>query len=134
MIDQRLPLITIHQWDRRHKAKETIHKTKDNITFEEVKDLSKYSKNNQSFKDIMNQLENQGVTIRSTTNSEPKKVITWKKGSLLYPMNDEIVSYSLARRIRYEVTNDLILDLEKIRIELQENGEDLNFLIKNPLI
>ena len=129
MLDQKLPILTIEQWDKREKSKETIYKLKDGA-FEQVKDLSKYRKNQQSLEELIKKLKDLGITISSSSNAKPINVIKWRKGALLYSMNDEIVNYSLAHRIKYEVTNDL-LDFEKIRIEIQENGKDLEFLIKN---
>ncbi len=130
MLDQRLPLLTIHQWDEREKSKETIHISKNSNTFEQVKDLTKYRKNQQTLEEVIKQLNDSGITISSPTDAKPIKVIKWRKGALLYSMSDEIVNYSLARLISYEVTNDM-LDLEKIRIEIQENGKELEFLVKN---
>ena len=130
MVDQRLPLLTISQWDKREKSKETIHKLNDG-KFEQIKDLTKYRNNQQSLGELIKQLNDSGIVISSTTNAKPIKVIKWRKGALLYSMNDEIVNYSLAKLIKYEVTTDLI-DIKKIRIEIQENGKDLEFLIKNP--
>jgi predicted transglutaminase-like protease len=129
MLDQKLPILTIEQWDKREESKEKIHKLK-NGEFEQVNDLSKYRKNQQSFEEFIKKLKDLGITISSSTNAKPINIIKWRKGVLLYSMNDEVVNHSLAHRIKYEVANDL-LEFEKIRIEIQENGEDLEFLIKN---
>ena len=130
MVDQRLPLLTISQWDTREKSKEEIHKLNDG-KFEQIKDLTKYRNNQQSLGELIKQLNDSGIVISSTTNAKPIKVVKWRNGALLYSMNDEIVNYSLAQLIKYETTTDLI-DIKKIRIEIQENGKDLEFLIKNP--
>ena len=129
MLDQRLPILTISQWDKREKSKETIHKLKDG-KIEKIKDVTIYRNPKQNLEELTSELNDLGITISSTTNAKPIKVIQWKKGALLYSMNDEVVNYSLTQRIKYEVTNDL-LEFKKIRIEIKENDEDLEFLIKN---
>ena len=131
MLDQRLPILTISQWDKREKSKETIHKLKDG-KIEQIKDITIYRNPKQNIEELTSELKDLGITISSTTNAEPIKVIKWRKGALLYSMNDEIVNHSLAQLIKYEVTNDL-LDFKKIRIEIQENGKDIEFLVKNLL-
>lgn len=129
MLDQRLPILTIHQWDIREESKELIHRLHDG-EFEEIKDLTSYRKNQQSLEELTKQLKDFGITISTSTNKNAIKVINWKNGAFLYSMNDEVVNFSLSKLIKYEVENEL-LNLEKVRIEIQVNGKNLEFRIKN---
>jgi predicted transglutaminase-like protease len=128
ILDQRLPILTMGQWDKREKSKETVHRLKGG-KLELVKDLSNFKSNKQNREELEKELFRiLNITQKSTGDITPIKVAKWRKGALLYTMNDDIVNYSLGRFIKYEVTNDIV-ELEKVHIKIEDNGDDLDFLI-----
>jgi hypothetical protein len=54
--------------------------------------------------------------------------IPWKKGAKLYEDN-EIVNYSLARRLETRISSELIRINQITRIEISRQNDDLTFLI-----
>ncbi len=130
MLDQRLPLLTIGQWDKREKSKETIHKLSNGKT-ELIKDISNFSTNSIDLASLKKDLfKILNVNEEIASNLTPVKVLNWRKGALLYTMNDDLVNYSLVQRIKLESLNELA-KLEKVTLEIEKKNDDLNFLIFN---
>ena len=55
--------------------------------------------------------------------------IPWKKGAILYEDN-EMVDFSLARRLKMKISNELIGINQITRIDIERNKDDLMFLIR----
>lgn len=127
MMDQKLPILTINQWVRREK-KAKIHRLS-NGKIEVVKNISNFTNASTDLssvrKDLLKILNiNEGIEKNRTAI----KILTWKKGTLLYAMNDEVVNYSLAQRIKLEKSNEL-MELEKVYLEIEPKDSDLVFSI-----
>lgn len=56
------------------------------------------------------------------------EILRWKKGAILYE-DDEIVNYSLARRLKVKISDEM-LELSQIaKIEVIQDKNDLTFQI-----
>jgi predicted transglutaminase-like protease len=137
MLDQRLPILTIEKWNDYRKPrksdkierfdpiKKTLSKV-DKKTFLQTKnkselDTEKLAKKMMELLNIKEQLDDKAVSL--------KVPIPWKKGVKQYEDN-EMVNYSLARRLKMEISNELIRINHITRIEIDRHKDDLIFLIR----
>jgi predicted transglutaminase-like protease len=137
ILDQKLPILTMSQWDKREKSKEKIHKFRDgkteliNNTFKASPDDTNHSGNDRKeyLKSELARLL--GLPVE-WNNNEIKAVrkVKWKHGANLYRLNDDLVNYSLARKIQKIISEELV-DSKKVTIIIQENehNDNLEFLI-----
>lgn len=128
MLDQKLPLLTIHQWDKKVESKETIHKLSDG-KIELIKDISNFNNNSIDLTSLRKELIRiLNANEELATNRSLVKVLNWRRGALLYTMNDDVVNYSLSQRIKFECLTEL-MELEKMCLKVEENNDDLHFFI-----
>jgi predicted transglutaminase-like protease len=135
MLDQRLPILTIEKWKnyRRPRRWHSIERFdfKDNILSEVDKKLlvRTRSENNVDTKKLAMQM-NKFLTIREQAENKTMSPleIPWKKGAILYEDN-EMVDYSLARRLKMKISDELIRTDQITGIEVIRCKDDLIFLI-----
>lgn len=134
MLDQRLPILTIGKWkDYRHQKRRQQRKLeqlgeKCLIEADMKPFLSKTTAPLDARKlatrmtELLN-VENEGV-------KEPTLVlnIPWKKGAVMYEDN-ELVNYSLARRLKTKTSTELIKGSQIKRIEVDRQDDDLTFVV-----
>jgi predicted transglutaminase-like protease len=135
MLDQRLPILTKNKWNdyRKPKKPERIEKfdrikktlRKTDMTSQQTK--GQHELNTQDLAKRMTELLNIKEQQDDKTNSLQKS-IPWKKGAILYEDN-KMVNYSLARRLKMEISNELININQITRIEIDRRKDDLMFLI-----
>lgn len=137
ILDQKLPILTMSQWDKREKSKEKIHKFRNgkteliNNTFKASTDYANHSENDRKeyLKSELSRLL--GLPVEWNNNEiKAVKKIKWKHGANLYQLNDDLVNYSLARKIQKDISGELV-DLKRVTIIIQENerNDNLEFLI-----
>jgi len=56
------------------------------------------------------------------------KVYKWKKGAILYE-DDEIINYSLVRRLKQRISNEIIDINRVVNVKVHQNKDDLIFWI-----
>ena len=136
MLDQRLPILTIGKWkDYRHQKRRQQRKLeqlgeKCLIEADMKPFLSKTTAPLDTRKlatrmtELLN-VENEGV-------NEPTLVlnIPWKKGAVMYEDN-ELVNYSLARRLKTKTSTELIKGRQIKRIEVDRQDDDITFVYFN---
>jgi predicted transglutaminase-like protease len=136
ILDQRLPVVTINRWHQRwHKykfSKKTVERAKG--TSSESVDLNcLLSKTNLSKLDtdrLANELKRRLSIQSSTIDTEgvPLKIMQWKKGAILYE-DDEIVNYSLARRLKMLISREMLDVNHVINIKIDRKKDDLIFRV-----
>ena len=134
MLDQHLPVLTIDQWHKREHSNKSVHKLKDN-QLESVNIDSLLSKTNitklklEELAMEMSKLLNISKERKGDKEGSSLKLPRWKKGAILYSMNDEIVNYSLVRALKKKISAELI-ELNRItKLEIQEKNDNLEFQI-----
>lgn len=68
--------------------------------------------------------------IGKKPNDESTRVVNipWYKGSIMYE-DDELVNYSLARRLKMKILNELVEMSQVIGIEVNRQDDDLIFVV-----
>jgi predicted transglutaminase-like protease len=136
IIDKYLPIVTIDKWHERWHKGEYSEKTIEGLkgtSLESVDLESLLSKTSSAqldterLADEMKRL----LGIQSSldeTKWESLKVLQWKNGGILYE-DDEIVNYSLARRLNMKISSQ-IMDLKQLTgIEINREQDDLVFQV-----
>lgn len=130
MLDQRLPILTIHKWDK-YRRLEKLERFTGNCLINADKrpflskanagllDTQKLAINMKKLLEIKGQIIDEAVSILE---------IRWKKGSILYE-DEEIVNYSLSRWLRTKISSE-VLELNEItNLEVVQDKSDLIFHI-----
>jgi len=135
MLDQHLPILTIDKWRARYDP--------------HLKEIEQFMANGRPKKvDIKPYLSTTKTTsldtkrivvtmtkllnIKEQTDDKATSLeipIPWKKGAILYEEN-EMVDYSLARRLETRISSELIRINQITRIEISHQKDDLIFLIR----
>jgi predicted transglutaminase-like protease len=141
MLDQRLPILTIEKWsayrkpkrhdierfdfvDRRPRLQKIDKKALLRTEYETEKsiDTRKLAVKMEKLLNIREQTGDKAASLLEMS-------ITWKKGAILYEDN-EMVDYSLARRLEMEIPNELVGIDQITRIEVERRKDDLMFQIR----
>lgn len=138
MLDQRLPILTMDKWRNYRKArlKDEVEKfTKESLKKHECKKVDiiclpsttrTASLDTKELAMAMEKLLNIKERIGGKAISSFEISWTWKKGAILYEDN-EMVNYSLARRLKMEVSNELIRMNQIASIQIRRYKDDLIF-------
>lgn len=137
ILDKYLPVATFDKWfERWHKSRffgKSVERTKE-ASMESVDPKSLFSKSNTGKLDT-NKLANKMkrfMGIESSANDETRatlKMMNWKKGAILYE-DDEIVNYSLARRLSSLISAELLEASRITDLEIIQYKDDLTFQIR----
>lgn len=135
MLDKQLPIVTIDKWHERwHKhrwSEKTMEKLKGNCL--ESVDIKSYLSKNKSTEPNIEKLATEMMTLLNIEEQTDDKAVSleipWKKGAILYEDN-EVVNYSLARRLETKISSELIRRSQITRIEISQQKDDLTFLIR----
>jgi predicted transglutaminase-like protease len=135
MLDKQLPIVTIDKWHERwHKhrwSEKTMEKVKGNCL--ESVDIKSYLSKTKSTEPNIEKLVTEMMTLLNIEEQTDDKAISlkmpWKKGATLYEDN-EIVNYSLARRLETKISSELIRINQITRIKISRQKDDLTFLIR----
>lgn len=137
MLDQHLPILTKDRWNDYRKPKksgeiERFDPTKktlqaDKKTFPQTKDKSelnveKLAKKMTELLNIKEQPDDKTISLQ--------KPIPWKNGAILYEDN-EIVNYSLARRLKAEFSGEMFELSQIAKLEAIQDKNDLIFRISS---
>jgi len=145
ILDKWLPVVTIDRWHERwHKCKfseKTVEKVK-GMCLESVDLNCLLSKTNSPKLDtarlasererarLADELKRRLSIQSSTVDTEGVsfKIMQWKKGAILYE-DDEIVNYSLARRLKMLISREM-LDVNRVtNIKIDRKKDDLIFRV-----
>lgn len=135
ILDKWLPVVTIDRWHERwHKcrfSKKTVERVK-GTCLESVDLNCLLSKTNLSRVDtdrLANELKRR-LSIQSSIDTEGVllKIMQWKKGAILYE-DDEIVNYSLARRLKMLISREMLDVNNVINIKIDQKKDDLIFRV-----
>ena len=139
ILDKWLPVVTFDRWHEKwHKhrfSKKTVERVKGK-SLESVDLNCLLSKTNLSKLDTdgLARLENElkrRLSIQSSTIDKEGvslKIMQWKKGAILYE-DDEIVNYSLARRLKMLISREM-LDVNHVtNIKIDLKKDDLIFRV-----
>jgi len=136
ILDQRLPAVTIDKWHKRWHScrfsKKTVEKAKGSCMESVVLNclLSKTNSSSVNADRLANELKNRLNIQTSIKDTEvvSLKILHWKKGVILYEDN-EIVNYSLARRLNM-LLSDEMLDTNQVKnIKIEIKNDDLIFRV-----
>jgi len=136
ILDKWLPVVTLDKWHEKwHKnrfSKKTVEKAKGSHL--ETVDLnSLLSKTNSSTVDTDKLASELGKRLKIQSLIKDVEVVSfkimqWKKGAILYE-DDEIVNYSLARRLEMLISREM-LDINHImNLRINQRKHDLIFLL-----
>jgi predicted transglutaminase-like protease len=135
ILDKWLPVVTIDRWHERwHKcrfSKKTVERVK-GTCLESVDLNCLLSKTNLSRVDtdrLANELKRR-LSIQSSIDTEgvSLKIMQWKKGAILYE-DDEIVNYSLARRLKMLISDEMLDANHVVNIKIDRKKDDLIFRV-----
>jgi predicted transglutaminase-like protease len=131
ILDQRLPILTIDKWDNyRHLEKVKRWITKNSLKPFDIFLLPSTTKttslDTRELAKRMTKLLNMKEQAGDKAISPLEIPWTWKKGAKLYEDN-EMVNYSLARRLKMEISNELLRINQITRIKIDHDKDDLKF-------
>lgn len=136
MLDQRLPVLTIDKWHERwhkHKYSEKSMEKVKGDSWESV-DINSFLTETKSAEVDTGRLSFEMTKYLSIKEQNEDTEVSsielspWKKGAILYEDN-EIVNYSLARRLKMQISEEM-LELNQItKLEVIQNKDDLLFKI-----
>jgi len=136
ILDQRLPVVTIDRWHKRWHtcrfSKKTVEKARENRMGSVDLNclLSKTNLSSVNTDRLAIEMKSR-LSIQSPkkdTQVASMKILHWKKGAVLYE-DDEIVNYSLARRLE-TLLSDEKLDTNQVKnIKIEKKNEDLIFRV-----
>lgn len=139
VLDKWLPVVTFDRWHERwHKSRfseKTVEKSK-GTCLERVKINCLLSKTKSPKLDIdkieklVNELKGRLKIQSSTidTKGVSCKIWEWKKGAILYE-NDEVVNYSLARRLAMLISREMLDVSHIVNLRIDQRKDDLIFLL-----
>jgi len=138
ILDKYLPVATFDKWHEKwHKCRfsdKTVEKAKGN-SMELVVDLnsllSKSSRTKLDTDKLANEMKRL-LRIQNSINDDvcaTLKIMDWKKGAILYE-DDEIVNYSLARRLSSLISAELLEASRITDLEIIQYKDDLTFQIR----
>jgi len=139
VLDQHLPVLTMNQWCTREYGSADLTK----IPFEyrtsyKLKEkrlgsvptmslLSEINTAKLTEEELIEKMKNLlDISKEHTNDTEvlPLKLRKWKKGAMLFAMNDEIVNYSLARALKNKILNELIELNQITNIEINNDKDE----------
>jgi predicted transglutaminase-like protease len=135
MLDQRLPVLTIEKWSdyrrpRRWHDIERFDFVNNILTRVDKKVLLRRKKEvNIDTEKLAMRMKNL-LNVNEQTGDKANSIleIPWKKGAVLYE-DDEVVDYSLARRLKTKISDELIRANQVTGIEIERHKDDLIFLV-----
>jgi len=131
MLDKQLPIVTIGKWHERWDSERKIEKFKrdhlESVPNPYLHETKPTKPNTEKLATEMMKLLN----IKEQTSEadlSSLEILRWKKGATLYEDN-EIVNFSLARRLETRISSELIRINQITGIEISRQKYDLTFLI-----
>jgi predicted transglutaminase-like protease len=136
MLDQRLPILTIEKWSDYRKPRkwhgiERFDFVNNILTKVDKKVfLRRKNETNIDTKKLAIKLEKLLNIEKQTTDKAGSLLeIPWKKGATLYEDN-EMVDYSLARRLKMKIPDELVRIDQIVGIEVEVRKDDLVFSVR----
>jgi predicted transglutaminase-like protease len=137
ILDKWLPVVTFDRWHEKwHKhrfSKKTVERVKGTSLVSVPPPLSERNLSKLDT-DRLARLENElkrRLSIQSSTidaEGVSLKIMHWKKGAILYE-DDEIVNYSLARRLKILISREMLDVNQVINIKIDQKKDDLIFRV-----
>lgn len=130
MLDQRLPILTIHKWDKYRGLKKLERLTGNSLTNVDKRpflskadtgllNTQKLTINMRKLLEVDRQIINEAVSILE---------IRWKKGAVLYE-DEELVNYSLSRWLKTEISIEMLETNKMTDLEVVKDKNDLIFRV-----